>query len=232
MTYSPEFFKQRSFEVVWAVFRVAKVCARAGIAQLLENRALAYIAAKDISTLSDLLEAVLLAHKIEELSDTNFSVLEREINSLTSFLQEYEKGHAHNLDSKVNQADVSLDDVFSELPVLFSEFAQTINKDAMEAMEFHTNRKNEQSISHASPETNISESGKQISGNRIYGGIKSSYINLEMVSEKSPEMGISESGKQISGNSDTSSNNKISGISGNFVARRDTNVFGNLFARL
>ena len=80
--FSQEFFIQRSFEVVWAVFRVAEHSTRPKIKQALEDKAVDYLAAKDFPTLDGLDEIVRFAAQIGEINKVNSSVLLREIGNL------------------------------------------------------------------------------------------------------------------------------------------------------
>ncbi|MFA6353075.1 MAG: hypothetical protein WCW90_02440, partial [Candidatus Paceibacterota bacterium] len=86
--YSKEFFNQRSFEVVWAVFRVAEFSARGKMKEALEIKALDYLIAKNIYSLADLEGAVSLAINVGDVSKTNGGVILREINNLRGAIEE------------------------------------------------------------------------------------------------------------------------------------------------
>ena len=121
MVYPNEFMKKRSFEVVWAVFRVAAVVPREGIKKALEDRALAYFTHKNIHTLEDLEEVIDLGSKLKDISEVNASVLLREISSLRVALLESQN---IPVEKSVEPEQESIEHIFSEPPMLFSDFTQ------------------------------------------------------------------------------------------------------------
>ena len=88
MKFSKEFFMQRSFEVVWAVFRVGEFVKRTDLRELLEKRALSYLSDKTVDNLVGLEEAVRLAVQIGEIKDVNGRVLLRETENLRQAIAE------------------------------------------------------------------------------------------------------------------------------------------------
>jgi len=77
-----EFFNRRTFEVVWAAFRVAETVSRPAFRRTLENTALAYLARRDEASLATLKDTISLGEKIGEISPTNTRVFLREIENL------------------------------------------------------------------------------------------------------------------------------------------------------
>lgn len=133
--FSNEFFRQRSYEVVWAVFRVAGRVGREKIKTILEDRALDFFKSKDIESLLGLEDAVKLGADLEEISKINSGVLFREISRLKSILEDYNiaklravKDMAEKNKGGLNDLDV--EGIFSRPPMLLSEFMSKIaNKD-------------------------------------------------------------------------------------------------------
>ncbi len=77
-----EFFNRRTFEIVWAAFRVAEAVSRPAFRRTLENTALAYLARRDETSLATLKDTISLGEKIGEISPTNTHVFLREIENL------------------------------------------------------------------------------------------------------------------------------------------------------
>jgi hypothetical protein len=130
--YSLEFFNQRSFEVVWAVFRVAQYVSRPKLRQTLEDRALDYFVARNGATLDALEETIRLSANIGEIGKTNAGVLLRETGTLRAALLEFKEKNiavaaGDNL-TRANQGQAdrpeepSIDGIFSRPPMLLADF--------------------------------------------------------------------------------------------------------------
>lgn len=125
--YSQEFFIQRSFEVVWAVFRVCERVSRPHIKELLEKRALAYLNTKDLQELNDLEEGVKLAFNIGEVNQINTRVLLREIGNLKASLGDLYVAADQALEDEGKKLEEnSVEEIFSTPPMLFSDFAKML----------------------------------------------------------------------------------------------------------
>lgn len=108
MHYTQDFFLQRSFEVVWAVFRVGEFVGRKELRRLLEKRALEYLSNKTVDNLGALEEMVRLAMQIGEIKDINGRVLLRETNNLREALSEI----AHSADRDRKLGEESIEKIF------------------------------------------------------------------------------------------------------------------------
>ena len=127
MDYSLEFFKQRSFEVVWAVFRVAESVGRPELKKALESKALAYLSVKDFVALEELEEVIRLASHIGEVNAVNTKVLTREIGNLRTALQEIHKVSEDVAAAKLHrQSEGTIEEIFSKPPMLFADFARLL----------------------------------------------------------------------------------------------------------
>jgi len=126
MSFSEEFFHQRSFEVVWAVFRVAEFVERPKLKHGLEHRALDYLLLKNSRSLSDLSEVVQLGFKIGEISRVNARVLLREIENLKRSLAEQESDEQKLLvEKKANEAP-DIGEIFSShAPMFLADIIKT-----------------------------------------------------------------------------------------------------------
>lgn len=124
MTFSREFFIQRSFEVAWAVFRVAEGVSRKKLAALLEDRAVEYLEAKNHGALNSLEETVRLASHVGEISEVNAKVVFREIQNLRSAL--LEAGERDPLLIPKAKKEVDVEEVFSKPPVRLADFLKMI----------------------------------------------------------------------------------------------------------
>jgi len=123
--FSIEFFNQRSFEVVWAVFRVGEYVSRSQVKKTLEERALDYFVARESTTLDALEEIVRLSSYIEEISSVNAGVLLREIGNLrAAYFELKEKGAvpSKGKETHLSEKAPSIEGSFSKPPMLLSEF--------------------------------------------------------------------------------------------------------------
>ena len=126
--FSQEFFIQRSFEVVWAVFRVAEHATRPKIKQALEDKAVDYLTSKDLATLDDLEEIVRLSAQIKDINKVNSSVLLREIGSLRSAILELNDCKARMLvPAKNPETAPNIEESFSRPPMRISEIIRSIS---------------------------------------------------------------------------------------------------------
>ncbi len=212
MAYTPEFFKQRSFEVVWAVFRVADVCNRSSIARLLEDRALTYFIHKNLVTLEDMHEAILLGSKIGEIHEMNVAVLEREIQDLREFLSQPVTA------SVESSTPAFIDDVFSEPSSFFSTFAQPANSNKNRAPRPRSVHREASVVDARGLANEFSESGNNTIGAIDNNVIESTYNNTFSFSGNSPANDFPESGNEISGKTETKTSHEISGKSGNDIS--------------
>jgi len=121
MVFSETFFKQRSFEVVWAAFRVAEPMTRHKVRFGLEERAVDYLIYKDIDSLAGLEEMVHLALRVGELTKVNATVLLREIGNLRQLIGWLTQQRTLLPDSGKKEV-VSAEEALKELPVLYSDF--------------------------------------------------------------------------------------------------------------
>ena len=205
MVYPNEFMKKRSFEVVWAVFRVAATISRVGVKQLLEDRALAYFTHKNIHTLESLEEAIDLGSKLKDISEVNASVLLREISSLRAALLELQNAP---VEKSVEPEQESIEHIFSEPPMLFSDFTQMMRSQGGEV--------EVGSSAHAtevqqSPAKSPIESGKAESGNVQNNQQKTHLYTAPSFSGNNPAKSPIESGKAESGNNPANGMAQISG---------------------
>jgi len=119
--FSREFFIQRSFEVVWAIFRVAGNSGRKAIKDGLENKAIEYLLKKDPNSLDEMEEIVRLAAQINEISKVNSGVLLREIGNLRSALFELTDSQRRFLESKGPENAPKIEESFSKPPMRISD---------------------------------------------------------------------------------------------------------------
>lgn len=119
--FSREFFIQRSFEVVWAIFRVAENSGRKAIKDGLENKAVGYLLKKDSNSLDEMEEIVRLASQINEISKVNAGVLLREIGNLRSALFELSDSQRRFLESKGPESAPKIEESFSKPPMRISD---------------------------------------------------------------------------------------------------------------
>jgi hypothetical protein len=126
--FSQEFFLQRSFEVVWAVFRVAEHTSRPKIRQALEDKAVDYLVAKNLETLNGLEEIIRLSAQINEINKINSAVLLREIRNLRSAILDFQESQRRALLSSKNpETAPNLEESFSRPPMLLSQIIKTIS---------------------------------------------------------------------------------------------------------
>lgn len=118
MNHPTDFFQKRSFEVVYAAFRLAAVANRANIRQTLEDRAMAYFCAKDLRSLADLEEIVLLGKHVGDISDINAEVMIREIGVLRDIL--IKMAAEPKKSSAVHEESIA--EIFSKPPISFSDY--------------------------------------------------------------------------------------------------------------
>lgn len=127
--FSENFFIQRSFEVVWAVFRVAGYAQRRSIKEGLEECAIEYLLYKDSTHLQGLEEIVRLSLHIGEVSKVNAEVLLREIGNLQNALKDIEGEMMEELHRTKGPEDApNVEEVFSKPPMLLSEFIEAMNQ--------------------------------------------------------------------------------------------------------
>jgi hypothetical protein len=127
--YSNEFFIQRSFEVVWAVFRVAEHATRAKIRQGLEDRAVDYILAKDMKSLDGLEEIVRLGAQIRDIGQVNANVLLREIGNLRVAMMELAENQVKQLAPvKTPESAPQVEEIFAKPPMKVADLLEAIVK--------------------------------------------------------------------------------------------------------
>lgn len=125
--FSQEFFIQRSFEVVWAVFRVAEHTTRAKIRQGLEDKATDYLLNKDLKSLDELEQIVRLASQIKEVSQVNAGVLLREIGNLRAAMIELANSQVRRIEaSKTPENAPQIEEVFSRPPIKVSDLIDAL----------------------------------------------------------------------------------------------------------
>lgn len=152
--FSKEFFIQRSFEVVWAIFRVSEYVRRIKIKDALEDRAVEYLIYKDEISLMSLEEIIRLAIHINEISKINGKVLLREINNLKLIVSKIYDKNGQNIFIRKSPEDApSVEEIFKNSPILLSDFMgmfKTLpefgNSDSEEKKEKSGNIKNKNEI--------------------------------------------------------------------------------------
>lgn len=167
-----DFFKQRSFEVVWAVFRVAAHISRPQLKKGLEDAALTFMASKTLETIIDLEYSIRLSQEIEEISVVNAGVLLREIGGLKKILSETAQEKMINEVKIEGKEKILIEEMFSKPPMVFAEFAKMI-------AQMSTTKKQEDM-------GNIEKSGNTEIDDV---GVKPSHINA---GQKSPAMLVKE----------------------------------------
>lgn len=127
--YSKEFFVQRSFEVVWAVFRVAEHTVRPKIKDGLEDKATDYLLAKNSDTLDELEQIVRFCAQIKEISSVNANVILREIGNLRSAMMEVVDNQRRQLPApKDPEKAPKVEEVFSRPPMKVSDLLEEIRR--------------------------------------------------------------------------------------------------------
>jgi predicted transcriptional regulator len=127
--YSKEFFVQRSFEVVWAVFRVAEHTVRPKIKDGLEDKAVDYLLFKDMKTLDGLEELVRFCAQIKEIGAVNVNVLLREIGNLRAAMTEFEDNQRRQIVASKNpETAPKIEEVFSRPPMKVSDLLEAIKE--------------------------------------------------------------------------------------------------------
>ena len=189
MGFSKEFFNQRSFEVAWAVFRVAQKVGRERVRQGLEERAVDYLLYKDEESLQGIEEVIRFAFQIGEVSRVNAGVILREIATLRQSLKVLREEQVHLLPESGNEEDFNIEEIFSSKPPL-PDFKKSGNIESGNV---------------ESQESDNTESGNikdalNIDSNRVWQSEQKSG-NVE-----SQESGNTESGNQKSGNVKKSGN--------------------------
>ena len=142
--YSNEFFIQRSFEVVWAVFRIAEHATRLKVQQGLEDKALDYLLAKDMKSLDGLEEIVRFGAQIRDIGQVNANVLLREIGTLRVAMLELADTQRKQLAPvKTPESAPQIEEVFAKPPMRVADLLEAIRKgmgeDKKEVSEDKTN---------------------------------------------------------------------------------------------
>jgi len=110
---SHDFFIQRSFEVVWAAFRVAEVSHRMSFKALLEERALLFFREQSLESLILLEQGITLGYRIGDIAPENAKVLLRETQNLKNHIHESGKKHEGYGNEPV---EIDLSTLFTALP--------------------------------------------------------------------------------------------------------------------
>ncbi len=195
--YSKEFFIQRSFEVVWAVFRVAEHTTRQKIKQGLEDKAVDYLLAKDLMTLDGLEEVVRLSGQIKEINQINTSVLLREIGNLRAAMLELDGTQRKQLASAITPENApKIEEVFSRPPMRVSDLIEIMKKSGFEIKESKVEEKEPAPKDYL--EKNLLETNKSTQTNNIYFGKSPAREEINFVKEKQEEIKYEhkESGKE------------------------------------
>jgi hypothetical protein len=142
--YSNEFFIQRSFEVVWAVFRVAEHATRLKVQQGLEDKALDYLLAKDMKSLDGLEEIVRFGAQIRDIGQVNANVLLREIGTLRAAMLELADIQRKQLAPAITpESAPRIEEIFAKPPMRVADLLEAIRKgmgeDKKEVSEDKTN---------------------------------------------------------------------------------------------
>lgn len=216
--YSLEFFNQRSFEVVWAVFRVAEYVSHPKLRQTLEDRALDYFVFRNGVTLDTLEETVRLAANIGQIGKTNAGVLLRETANLRAALLELKErgiavgaGNAQGTsgasDQPSRKEEPSIDGIFSRPPMLLADFmgmvAQSMGSVQGSAADAASAASEDRTAVSAHPEA-VHENPATV----VYGSGNDSssiYIDKNLDLDHSADFVLNESGKE-SGNAANENN--------------------------
>ncbi len=132
---SHDFFIQRSFEVVWAAFRVAEVSHRMSFKALLEERALLFFREQSLESLILLEQAITLGYRIGDIAPENAKVLLRETQNL--------KHHIHESGKKDDESgnepvEIDLSTLFAALPPSSESGKNEERKEAKDSFSFRT----------------------------------------------------------------------------------------------
>lgn len=206
-----DFFLQRSFEVVWAIFRVANHASRVVIKKGLEDRATEYLLNKNSNTLFNLEEIVRLSAQIDEITLVNTKVILREINNLKTAITDLEKTKVITLPEVVSPKNApNIEEIFSKPPMLVGDLDKILEKASNQKEEEKEEIKASQSMY------------SQKSGNDYLS--KDKEISQEIEYEKkSPAKDIIEEKK--SGNEKNINNTqKVSENATNFNTTKNTNT--------
>ena len=217
-----EFFEKRSFEVVHAVFRVAAVVARPTVREMLEERALEYFDIKDAISLEALREGVDLGAKIGEITEINAQVLLREIDALMKIARGFEEEDEKILSTMGEKGNnVSLEGLFSNTPVSFSDLADTdVFSDEQNPFSDDIVGVEGNDI-FESPEMNLEKSGNTFNASLNKNQEKPTQIQTDSISGNSPEMKLEKSGNRVF---QSFSKDSTSRKSGNESVRKSNNI--------
>jgi hypothetical protein len=217
-----EFFEKRSFEVVHAVFRVAAVVARPTVREMLEERALEYFDIKDAISLEALREGVDLGAKIGEITEINAQVLLREIDALMKIARGFEEEDEKILSTMGEKGNnVSLEGLFSNTPVSFSDLADTdVFSDEQNPFSYDIVGVEGNGI-FESPEMNLEKSGNAFNVSLNKNQEKPNQNRNESISGNSPEMKLEKSGNRVF---QSFSKNRVSGKSGNESVQKSNTI--------
>lgn len=156
MAFSQEFFSQRSFEVVWAVFRVSERIKRTRLKDGLEDRALDYIIAKDDTSLIALEEIVHLAFRVGDISRTNAEVLLREMAGLRQMMISLEKEAQALLPDSGKNEEINIEEFISQAPSIYSDLLSLQESQQSPAKSGNETDKENTSFNKKSPATEYS----------------------------------------------------------------------------
>jgi len=126
--YTKEFFNQRSFEVVWAVFRVAEFSAREKMRETLEDKALNYLSKKDIMSLAELEDVVQLAMNTKDIGQVNGKVILREVENLRAAIFDLSARTEREAPARKPEKAPNVEEVFSKPPMLASDFVKIVEE--------------------------------------------------------------------------------------------------------
>lgn len=122
--FSNEFFRQRSLEVVWAVFRVAGRAKREKMRDILEERALDFFRSKNLETLLSLNDSVKLGTEIGEIGRVNGNVLSREMSRLRGIIEEGDFAALRMNEEEAKSAqegEINIEEMFSRQTILLPD---------------------------------------------------------------------------------------------------------------
>jgi hypothetical protein len=198
--FSENFFIQRSFEVVWAVFRVAGYTQRRSIKEGLEERAVEYLLYKDSMHLQGLEEMVRLSLHIGEVSKVNADVLLREIGNLQTTLKDIEGEMMEEVHQMKGPEDApNVEEVFSKPPMLLSEFIEAMNQVSTKIQDTRYKKEEEEDKPETRNTKNEVEDDKPETRNLKYEEKEEKGEREESSARSGKEVGDSHSSKTESG---------------------------------
>ncbi len=121
---SKNFIKQRTFEISWAVFRVAVLVRQPKLKIELENAAIDLLVKPievQLQYIEKLEQLVKLAEKIGEIKSINADVLYRELGNLQTVIEKVNGKSIRQVQGKRQLPDVEIESIFSKPPMIIDK---------------------------------------------------------------------------------------------------------------